>query len=269
MKKVNLKFLFLFAAIFGLLVFLHGSGFLSPVEGVVQSVLNPIAAKFQSLSGGFNLAYRRQTDKVDLAAKVEALESSLEAMTVENASLKKMEEENAKLRQYLDFFDDRNGLRRVMANVIARGGFDQSEGQGDFFIDRGSIDGIFEGLAAIDEKGALIGKVIAVEERSSRIALTTGANCRLAAAVLSGGRTIGMTSGNLGLTINLDFVPQNAEVKEGEVVVTSGLEPNIPSGLAIGRVISVDKGTNEIWQKVGAEPAVDFDKVFIVAVILP
>jgi rod shape-determining protein MreC len=91
----------------------------------------------------------------------------------------------------------------------------------------------------------------------------------LAAAVLNGNRTVGVTGGNLGLTINLDFVPQTANVKIDDIIVTSVLDQNIPSGLAIGRVISADKGTNEVWQRVVAEPIVDFDKLFIAAVILP
>jgi rod shape-determining protein MreC len=269
MKRLNLKFLFIFSAIFGLLVFLHNSGTLAPVEGALQFVLNPISSRLQSLSGKLNLLYRSQTRKGDLSSVIEDLESKLEQATIENSSLKKMEEENIKLRQYLGFFNDHEGFKRVMANVVARESFGRDGERGDFIIDRGSSDGVYEGLAVIDEKGAVVGKTVAVEERSARLKLSTDPECKLAAAVLRGGRTIGTTSGNLGLTVNLDFVPQAAEIARGDIIVTSGLEPNIPSGLAIGRVTLVDKGTNEIWQKVNAEPVVDFDKIFMVAVVLP
>lgn len=269
MKKINFKFIFLFAAIFGLLVFLHNSGFIAPVERIIQVGLNPIASRFQNVSGRLNIIYHNQTRKGDLAVQITTLEERVENLTVENASLKKLEEENLKLRQYLLFFSDKGDLKKVLANVVARES-SAGEGQrGDFIIDRGRADGLYEGLAVVDEKGVVVGKIIAVEEKSSRVILVNDSKCKLAAAVLNGERTIGVTSGNLGLTINLDFVPQTADVKVDDILVTSGLEPNIPLGLAIGRVIFADKGTNQIWQKVSAEPIVDFDKVFIVAVILP
>lgn len=269
MKRLNLKFLFLFSAAFGLLVFLHNSGAIAPVERLLQTALNPVSSRLSAAAGRFNLFYRSQTRKGDLSSRIDYLESRLEEMTVENASLKKMEEENIKLRQYMNFFNDHEGVKRVMANVVARESFGLEGERGDFIIDRGSADGLYEGLAVIDEKGALVGKVVKVEERSARLKLAIDQDCQLAAAVIRSGRTIGITSGNLGLTINLNFVPQTADVRQGDIIVTSGLEPNIPSGLAIGRVTSVDKGTNEIWQKVNAEPVVDFDKVMMVAVIMP
>ncbi len=269
MKKLKLRFLFLFLAAVGLLVFLHNSRIIAPIEGVLQTVLNPVSSKLHVFAGKFNLLYRNQTRKGDLSSRIDYLESSLEEVTIENASLKKMEEENIKLRQYLDFFDDHEGFKKVMANVVAREVLSQEQEKSDLIIDRGSGDGLYEGLVVMDEKGAVVGKIVAVEERSSRLKIVTDQECKLAAAVLSGSRTVGTTAGNLGLTINLDFVPQSAMIKPGDIIVTSGLEPNIPSGLAIGRVTMVDKGTNQIWQKVNAEPVVDFDKIFIVAVVLP
>jgi rod shape-determining protein MreC len=269
MKKINFKFLFFFAATIGLLVFLHSSGIIAPVEKVIQIGLNPVASRLQVFSGRLNIFYRDQTRKGDLSAQISVLEERVEKLTVENASLKKLEEENLKLRQYLRFFTDKEDLKKVLANVVARESSAGEGERGDFIIDRGRADGLYEGLVVIDEKGVLVGKIIAVEEKSSRVNLVNSSECKLAAAVLNGQRTIGITSGNLGLTINLDFVPQTAEIKVDDILVTSGLEPNIPLGLAIGKVIFVDKGTNEIWQKVSAEPIVDFDKVFIVAVILP
>lgn len=269
MKKINFRFIFLFAAIFGLLVFLHSSGILGPVERAIQTGLNPVASRLHLFSKRLNIFYHNQTRKGDLSLKINELEGRVEELTVENASFKKMEEENVKLRQYLRFFNDKEDLQRVLANVIAREASAGEEDRGDFIINRGRADGLRAGLAVIDEKGALVGKIVAVEEKSARVTLVTNTNCKLAAAILNGNRTVGVTSGNLDLTINLDFVPQTADIKINDIVVTSVLDPGIPAGLAIGRVISVDKGTNEVWQRVSAEPIVDFDKLFIVAVILP
>lgn len=269
MKKINFRFIFLFAAIFGLLVFLHKSGILGPVERAVQTGLNPVAVRFYSFSKELNIFYNDQSKKGDLLSEINKLEGRVEELVLENASFKKMEEENVKLRQYLRFFKDKEDLKYVLANVIAREASAGEEDKGDFIINRGRADGLRVGLAVIDANGALAGKIVAVEEKSARVTLVTNANCKLAAAILDANRTVGVTSGNLGLTVNLDFVPQTADIKIDDLVVTSVLDPGIPAGLVIGQVISVDKGTNEVWQRVSAEPIVNFEKLFIVAVILP
>lgn len=269
MKKINLKLFFFFAATVGLIVFLHNSGIISPLEKGLQSLLNPVASRLHFFSGKINIFYHDQTRKGDLSSRIGELEEEVERLVVQNASLEKMEEENIKLRQYLNFFNDNDDVKRLMANVVARDFLSSDSGKQDFIIDRGSGDGIYPGLAVVDEKGAMVGKVSSVEEKSARISLLTSDDCKVAITILNGNRTIGSTAGNLGLTMNVEFVPQSAELEKGNILVTSGLESNIPAGLAVGRVIYVDKGTNEIWQKVGAEPVVDFDKIFMVAVIMP
>jgi rod shape-determining protein MreC len=269
MKKINLKLIFFFAATVGLLVFLHKSSVIAPLERGLQSLLNPVASRLHIFSGKINIFYQDQTVKGDLVSKIDALEGEVEKLTIENASLKRMEEENLKLRQYLNFFNDKESIKRVMANVAARDFFSNESSQQDLIIDRGRADGLYAGLAVVDEKGAMVGKISNVEERSARVSLLTNNRCNVAVTILDGKRTLGATSGNLGLTMNVDFVPQSAELEKGDILVSSGLESDVPAGLAVGRVISVDKGTNEIWQKVSAEPVVDFDKVFIVAVIIP
>ncbi|HTX86704.1 MAG TPA: rod shape-determining protein MreC, partial [Candidatus Nanoarchaeia archaeon] len=82
-------------------------------------------------------------------------------------------------------------------------------------------------------------------------------------------RTIGVTDGNLGLTINMDYIPQMEQINLGDLAVTSGLEPNIPRGLLIGQVAKVDKGSNDIWQSANIQPAADLNNLTIVSVLIP
>jgi rod shape-determining protein MreC len=82
-------------------------------------------------------------------------------------------------------------------------------------------------------------------------------------------RTTGVTEGDMGLTIKMQFVPQGENVKEGDIVISSGLEENIPHGLVIGKVIRVEKDSNEVWQSLVIESIVDLDELKIVSVIKP
>ncbi len=270
MKKINFKKIIFFLATAALLIFLHFLGALRPIESGAQLFFNPIASFLQSSSNRLTVFWENQLSKEDLSEKIKRLQEELQKSQAENASLKRLEEENSSLRQHLKFFSEKNNFRYVMANIIAREAYaGAGENIGDILIDKGKSDGLKEGLAVLNGNGVVVGKLYDVGERTARVVLTVSSNCRLAAGLQNKDRTIGLAEGNLGLTIAVNFVPQSEEVKIGDNLVTSGLEPDIPAGLLIGKVSDVRQGSNEIWQKITAEPASDMDSMIIVSVLLP
>ncbi len=50
-------------------------------------------------------------------------------------------------------------------------------------------------------------------------------------------RTIGISQGNLALTLKINFVSQIDQVEEGDLVISSGLDSEIPRGFIVGKVI--------------------------------
>ncbi|HTW97066.1 MAG TPA: rod shape-determining protein MreC [Candidatus Methylomirabilis sp.] len=270
MKKINLKVIALFIATVGLLIFFHLAGWLRPVEAAVGFIFNPVAAELHSWSSALRLKYDAGRNTADLSAQIGILEKKVEELTVKNAALEKVEEENVKLRQQLNFLNTGAPKKYLLANVISRQVFSgPEERQGDLVIDKGRADGLTAGLVVLDEKGAVAGKITAVEEKNSRFTLVTEPVCKLAAMLSGSGLTAGATSGNLGLTINLNFIPQVQTVNVGDLVATSGLEPGIPGGLAIGTVTKVNRGSNEIWQSADLEPSANLDDLTIVSVLIP
>jgi rod shape-determining protein MreC len=124
-------------------------------------------------------------------------------------------------------------------------------------------------LGVVDENGVIIGKIIEVKDHSARACLTTGANCQLAAAIINETKTIGLSEGELGLTIKMNYIPQMENIRPEDIVITSGLGGDIPRGLVIGRVSQVNNQSNEIWQDVTIEPLSSLRSLTIVSVILP
>ena len=164
-----------------------------------------------------------------------------------------------------------------MANIISRG-----ELEGDVansrsvVIDKGLRDGLFAGLAVVSfvgpgdsSQGVIIGKIVNVKDNLAEIYLVTNKNCKLAAAILGEEKTSGIVTGELGLTSKMEFIPQTENIKEGDLVATSGLEQNIPRGLVIGRVTKVIKENNEVWQSATIEPQIDLDSLSVISVLLP
>ena len=157
-----------------------------------------------------------------------------------------------------------------MSNVIARG--DQSDLTSipqTIMIDKGKHDGLYPGLAVVSSEGIIVGKIVEVKDEISEVFLSNNSECKLAATLLNESKTSGITEGDLGLTIKMNFIPQDIDIKIGDIVVTSGLEQPIPRGLVIGSVLGVDKENNELWQTATIEPLLDAGALTIVSVILP
>jgi len=256
------------AAVIVLLIFLHYSKLLVPAESVITGISRPVFSKIYSASFYIRQAYSEQTSKRDLSGEIKNLQAKVDSLTFENAKSASLEEENATLRQYLKFLSE-NKLHYVMADIISVGGLD-SQGSGQtVIIDKGSKDGIRAGLAIVSGQGIIIGKITNVKDYLSEACLTTNRDCKLAATVENQDKTSGIAEGDLGLTIKMGFIPQTKNIKVGDIIVTSGLEQDIPRGLVIGSVSQVDKENNNLWQNATIEPLIDPGTLSIVSVLSP
>jgi len=264
-------------AVILLLIFLHYTKLLNPVESFLNKSFKPILSVFYSLSANLNKTYLEQTEKQDLASELERAKNKINQLTTENVKLRFLEEENSILRKHLNFLNKDN-RRYLIANIISRGelaGGDE-EGNQSVIIDKGSVDGLYSGLAVVSStavgtssQGVIVGKIADVKEHISEIYLVTDKNIKLAAAILGESKTSGVASGDLGLTIKMDFIPQTENIKPGDIVATSGLEQSVPKGLVIGRVAKINKENNEVWQSATIEPMVDLDNLSVVSILLP
>lgn len=277
MLKLNIKKYIIIAAVILLLIFLHYAKLLNPIESFLNKSLKPIFSVFYSIGTNVNKTYLKETVQHDLAAELRQAEEKINQLIAENVKLRFLEEENLALKKHLNFLDKDN-RRYLMSNIISRGELtgDSGEGSQSVVIDKGSSDGLFAGLAVVSStamgsssQGIIIGKIINVKEHIAEIYLVTNKNSKLAASIFGENKTSGIASGELGLTIKMDFIPQTENIKVGDIVATSGLEQSIPRGLVIGRVVKVNKENNEIWQTATIEPLVDSETLSVVAILLP
>ena len=157
----------------------------------------------------------------------------------------------------------------LISDVVSRSGFDSSRPNQTLIIGKGERDGLRPGLAVLGGRGIVIGKIVSTKDHLSEICLTVNPECKLAAAIQNEDKTSGIAQGDLGLTIKMSFIPQTKKIEEGDTVITSGLEQDIPKGLVIGSVSQVHKENNELWQNAIIEPLIDFNDMTIVSVLLP
>ncbi len=269
MLKIDKKYTVIFVAVIGLLVFLHLTKILLPAENLLRTIINPLLGKFYSISTDLRTGYSEQTDKRNLTNEVKRLEIRARELTVENARLKSLEEENQILREHLRFSNSHD-YDFVLANVISRGEIADLPSRNQILIiDKGTKHGLSLGLPVLSSQGIIIGKIAEVKDNVSKVNLTTDSQCKLAATIQNRDKTLGVAEGELGLTIIMNFIPQTEGVEIGDIIVTSGLEEKVPRGLVIGTVSQVLRESNEVWQSTAIEPLASLDGLVIVSVLLP
>jgi len=268
--KIKTKGIFKILAVIGLLIFLHFLKILTPLENIIISFINPLASSVYSVGSDLKTVYNEQTDKRDFLEIIKNLEQETNRLSAENLELKVLKEENEKLRQYLKFSSE-NNFQYILANIIHR---DFEKNEKKITINKGLKDGLRKDLGVVNSHGVIIGKIIEVKENISEVLLVSDSGCKLASFVYSENegqvnKTSGITQGELGLTIKMDFISQSQKIKEQDIVLTSGLEKDIPRGLIIGTIREVNNNSNDIWQSAIIDPSADLDNLVIVSVVLP
>jgi rod shape-determining protein MreC len=133
-------------------------------------------------------------------------------------------------------------------------------------INAGSNDGLRRGMPVVTHQG-LVGRVDAVIDSAARVQLitdpTSSVNVRL-----QNSRTEAILVGSTTADLWLDMIPQQAKVIPGDLVVTSGLGGVYPPNIPAGQVLDVQKQEAALFQQASVQPAVDFNQLSIVLVIL-
>lgn len=256
----------LILAVFGLLIFLNVIGFSAWGRRLFSQIINPGAKIIRESSSG--LTDEKKT-RSSLLEEISLLEEEKQLNEVDLAKFYSLEEENAQLRGYLNFFNERS-FRYILANVVWQENLlNFSHYNQNIVIDKGGRDGLREGLAIVSETGVVIGKIIEVEDKSSRVCLINNNFCKMAVSLSNSTKSIGLAEGDLGLSIKVNFVSQNEVVNIGDRIITSGLERDIPRGLAVGKINYVNQEVNDVWQDINAEALFSINNLSIVAVIIP
>lgn len=137
-------------------------------------------------------------------------------------------------------------------------------------IDQGK-DGIKEGMTVVTEN-IYVGKVISTGENYSLIQLPIDLNSKIPVVVKkvgsSGIQARGLLVGQPGGKLLLDKVLQEEDIRQGDLVVTSGEEGYL-SDLVIGQIKEVLKGTAEIHKQAIVLPLIDYSSLRFVFVVIP
>jgi rod shape-determining protein MreC len=159
-----------------------------------------------------------------------------------------LEVENERLRKLLDI-RERSAANAEAARVLyaARDPFTRR-----LIIDHGLQHSVVDGQVVIDEIG-VVGQVTRVFPLVSEVTLATDKDHSVPVKIVRNGlRSVSFGLGN-GL-MELRYMPANADVQVGDIVVTSGLDGLYPSGVPVARVDKVERDTTYSFARILCSP---------------
>jgi rod shape-determining protein MreC len=200
------------------------------------------------------------SDLVSVRDDNQKLRESLVDASVKVAMLEEAQRENIRLRSIIGF-EPPVGYTLLPAKVLSTSG---DRVPTTAVINKGEDDGVHVNEPIINEEG-LLGKVIAVSGNYSTISLLTDPTNRVAVRVAES-REMGIAKYLLSQGLIVDNVPSQGDVKQGDLILSSGLGGIYPAGLVVGTVVSVEKPKQDPFLYVRLAPAADFnslDELFV------
>jgi len=196
------------------------------------------------------------TSRGDLQREVARLNAERLLTNARLQRLTALEAENARLRALLDARSKVRDDVRV-AEIMA---VDANPYEHNLVIDIGSRDGVYDGQAIVDADG-VVGQVIKTGLMTAQAVLISDTDHALPVEVNRNGlRTIAVGTGEID-RLDLPFLPNNADIRAGDLLVTSGLGGAFPAGYPVAVVDTVTRIPQEPFAAVNAKPSAALDQV--------
>jgi rod shape-determining protein MreC len=218
----------------------------------------------------------------NLRKENEELKSLNQQLLAEITRVKELKKENEALRESLNIGLEKD-FKLIISQIIGK-----DISQDSLIIDKGLKDGIDEGLTVITPSKTLVGKIGEVYEDFSKVILISNKESSFDAHIsdtphqnefgagqaeiypvrneISNG-VYGVVKGKGNFQISFDLVPQEKELKEGDILVTSAMGGIFPEGILVGEIGKIKKSDIEPFQQAEIKPALDIPKLDFVFII--
>jgi len=228
---------------------------LSPIQKALSGIGFSVKETLNAIPQFFYLKQENETLKNQVAELLQYKQNLIE-----------YQKENQELRNLLGFRERSFQYDLEAAEVIAR---DPSNWFNVISIDKGERHGIKKDMAVITDKG-LVGYILSTTSNTSKVMLITDERSSVS-AMIQRTRDNGVVKGTIDPAPNgylkMVFLPHDANLVKGDIVISSGLGGLIPKGIIIGEVEESTKESYELMQYAIIKPSVDFlklERVFVI-----
>lgn len=126
-------------------------------------------------------------------------------------------------------------------------------------IDKGALDGVYLGQPVINEQG-VVGQVSQVGSTTSRVLLIIDASHGIPVRVQRNDVIAIVHGSGAWNKLNVPFIPSNADLREGDLLVTSGLGGRFPAGYPVATVSHFNYQEGALYAEVSATPVAQLDR---------
>lgn len=197
----------------------------------------------------------RLAEEAELREQNEALRRGNLVLKARLQRFEALEAENMRLRDLLGS-SFKIGDRVLIAELMS---VDLDPYRQQVMINKGGSSGVFAGQPVLDAN-AVMGQVVRVNPLSSTVLMITDASHSLPVQINRNGlRTVAAGTGLIN-RLELPHLPNNADVKVGDLLVTSGLGGHFPPGYPVARVAEVRREPGKPFATVIANPTARLDR---------
>ena len=213
------------------------------------------------------------SDMDELRAENESLRAELESVKGALVDAEITRDESAWLYHYLSLKENHKDYGLCAATAIAFTTAQSESGGGEYLteitVNRGTLHGVQEGMPVVTPRG-LVGVVVEAEINHARIRTLLDTSVSVASVTTRGAQN-GLCEGDHALIhggqARLRYLPEEADVAVGDIVVTSGRGSVYPYGIPVGRVTAVNANAYSRTTEATVLPFVDMTELSDVMIL--
>jgi len=225
----------------------------SPLQKGMSKVLSPVKDGIGYLADLGSANSERDRLKEDVEELQQEVDEG-EELKLENEALKSM----------IAVKESRTDLGFLVVDVI---GANPDIWEQTVQIGAGYSDGLQEYMAVLSEDGSLVGRIILCTSEASVVQLITDDKSSVG-AMLQANAEMGVVKGEGRGDVRLELLNQDADVKTGDVVVTSGLGGTCPSGIPIGTITEISERRADLSVGIVIDPRASLTRLDRVMVVV-
>lgn len=240
--------------------------YLSFVQSGIYNLISPAVSGVNRVITSIDNYIKRFKNAGEILAENEKLKKQLAEERLNNILMKKYEMQNERLRKLLDF-KELTSYETQGAKVI---GYGPSKWKEKILINKGSKDGLKDGMTVVTYNGSFVGQINYITSDSAQVEMVNNSGFVVAGIVQrEDSRAVGLVKGNQeNSKYNImDNLSWDSDIRENDLILTSGLSNTYPKGLPIGKVTEVNPDNYGVSQKAKIDLFIDLNTIEEVLVI--
>lgn len=256
--------LLLMATCIALMFYDHQRGHLQKIHAALSTLVYPVQAAVNAPYALAGWAQENLATHTALVKENTGLKRQLRIDSVQLQRFAALEQENTRLRKLMQAGAKVAG-HVVLARLLA---VDMDAFRHTVIINKGAHDKVHDGQVLLDAHG-IVGQVIRVGPVSSEAALITDPSQAIQVQInRTGLRTLAIGTADVNM-LSLPYLPNSTDVKQGDLLVSSGLDGRYPPDYPVAVVTVVHRDPAQPFDTVMARPVANLDHGHDVLLFFP